>query len=75
MQEFAGTVGEITEGGGDFLAAGEAQDADGGVAEGGQVLGAVPAFDLALVLAEGHVADPVQAFDAPMPALAVLRAS
>ena len=56
----------MAEGGGDFLVAGVAEPADGGVSEGSQVLGSVPALDLALVFAEGHVAPPVQAFQIPM---------
>lgn len=46
--------------------AGDTQQADGGIAEGGQVVGSVADLHLTLVFAEGHVADPVQAFDAPM---------
>lgn len=56
----------MAEGGGDFLVAGVAEQADGGVSEGRQVLGSVPPLDLALVFAEGHIAHPVQAFQAPM---------
>ena len=53
-------VGEVAEGGRDFLDAGEAEEAEGGIAEGGEVLGGVAGLHLALVLAEGDVADPVE---------------
>jgi hypothetical protein len=45
------------------------QQADGQVAKGGHHLRAVALADLAVVLIEGHVADPVQAvFDLPLAA-------
>jgi hypothetical protein len=53
-------VGELAEGGCDFLDVGESEEAEGGVAEGGEILGGVAALDLALVLAPGDVADPVE---------------
>jgi hypothetical protein len=43
-----------------------AEQADHGIAKGGQILWSVAKLDLALVLAERHVAHPVQALDAPM---------
>jgi len=66
MQQFAGLVRETAERGGDFLVAAVTEQADGGVSEGRQVLGSVSPLDLALVFAEGHVAHPVQAFQAPV---------
>jgi hypothetical protein len=66
LEEFEGAVGEVAEGGGDFFVAAQAEEVDGGVAKCGQVLRGVSELDLALVLAERHVADPVQAFDPPM---------
>ncbi len=66
LEEFEGAVGEIAERGGDFFVAAEAEQADGGVAKRGQVLRAVSELYLALVLAERHVADPVQALNTPM---------
>jgi hypothetical protein len=69
LEEFTGLVGEAAEGGGDFVVAGTAEEADGGVAESGEDLGGGAAPDLALIFAKGHVADPVQAiFDPPVPA-------
>ena len=53
-------VSELAEGGGNFSDAREAEDADGGVAEGGQVLRGVAGFDLTLVFAKRDVADPVE---------------
>jgi hypothetical protein len=35
LEEFAGVIAKIAEGDGDFFAAGQAQQADGGVANGG----------------------------------------
>jgi len=59
-------VRKTTEGRGDFLVAGKSQQADDGVAKGGQVLGSVTDLDLALVFAKRHIAYPVQALDSPM---------
>jgi len=42
------------------------EQADGGVAERRQVVWSVAMLDLALVFAEGHVAHPMVAFQAPM---------
>lgn len=53
-------VGELAEGGSDFLDAGESQEAEGGVAEGGEILRGVAGLHLALVLAQGDVANPVE---------------
>lgn len=53
-------VSEIAERGRDFLDAGEAENAECGVAEGGQVLRGVAGLHLALVLAQRDVADPVE---------------
>lgn len=53
-------VGEVAERGCDFLDGGESQEAEGGVAEGGEVLRSVAGLHLALVLAPGDVADPVE---------------
>lgn len=66
VEEFEGAIGELAEGRGDFFVTGDAQQVDGGIAEGGQVVGGVADLYLTLVFAEGHIADPVQAFDAPM---------
>jgi putative Mg2+ transporter-C (MgtC) family protein len=70
-EEFVGFAGEAAEGGGDFLVSGVSEQADGCVAEGGQILGSVALFDLTLVFAEGHVAYPVHTFDAPVASPAV----
>jgi hypothetical protein len=60
---------ELAEVGGDLGASGEAEEVDGGVAEGGQVLRSVAAADLATVFAVGNVANPMQpVFDVPMSA-------
>ena len=60
---------EAAEVGGDFGEAGESEQGDGGVAERGQVLRAVPASDLALVFAVSGVANPVESIlDTPMAA-------
>ena len=60
-------VGEIAEGGGNFSAAGQSEGGNGGVAKGGQILGSVTGLHLALVFAEGDVADPVEPiFDSPV---------
>ncbi len=60
---------EAAEVGGDLREAGETEDADGGVAEGREVLGAVAAFHSAVVFVVNHVADPMETvFDAPMSA-------
>ena len=54
---------------GDGAVPGRAEQADRQVAQGGHHPGAVPGTDLAGVLAEGHVADPVQAvLDLPLAA-------
>lgn len=67
MEEFAGAIAEIAEGNGDFLAAGQTQKADGGIAKGGEILRTVPSFYLALIFAERDVAHPMQAiFDTPV---------
>lgn len=69
-------VSESAEGGGDFLVAGVAEESDGGVAEGGEVLRGVALLDLAFILAKGHVANPMQAiFDSPMPSPNVAQLS
>lgn len=44
----------------------DSEQADSGVAKGGQVLRSVAELYLALIFAERHVAQPVQAFNAPM---------
>lgn len=60
-------IGEVAEGVGDFLVASEAEGGDGGVAKSSQVLRSVSGLHLALVFAEGDVADPVESiFDAPV---------
>lgn len=66
-EELTGLVCEAAEVAGDVGEAGGAEEGDGGVAEGGQVLGAVLALHAAVVFAKGRVADPMQAvFDAPV---------
>jgi hypothetical protein len=59
-------VREIAERRSDFLVAAVTEQADGGVSERCQVVWGVATFDLAFVFAEGHVADPMVAFHAPM---------
>ena len=59
-------VREIAERGGNFLVAAVTEQVDGGISERRQILRSVAVFDLAFVFAEGHVAHPVQAFQAPM---------
>lgn len=60
---------EAAEVGGDLREAGESEQGDGGVAECGEVLGAVSTADLALVFAVDGVANPVESIlDAPMAA-------
>jgi len=62
-----GTVAEIAEGDGDFLVAGQTQQADGDIAKCRQILRPVAFFHLALVFAKGHVSHPMQAvFNAPV---------
>jgi len=56
----------VAERGGDFCVAAGTEQADGGVAKGGQVLRCVPLLDLAFILAKRHIADPVQTLDAPV---------
>jgi len=69
LEEFAGAIAEIAEGNGDFFAATETQEADSGVAEGGEILRTVPSFYLALVFAKRDIAHPMQAiFDTPVAA-------
>jgi hypothetical protein len=65
----------MAESGGDFLVAAVAEQADGGISEGRQILGSVSALDLPLFFAEGHVAQPVQVFQAPMDAIFALTHS
>ena len=63
-----GTIAEITKGGGDFLVAAQTEESDNGVAEGSQVVRAVPLSHMALVFAKGDVTHPVQAIlNAPVP--------
>ncbi len=60
-------MGETAKGGGDWRDAGSAEQADGRIAERGQVLRAVARSHLTLILAPRHVADPMQAIlDPPM---------
>ena len=67
--ECPGLACELAEAGGDFRASGEAEEVDGGVAEGGQVLRPVATADLAFVFAVDDVANPMQpVFDVPMAA-------
>jgi hypothetical protein len=66
-QESSGLIGEFAKGGGNFSAAGQSEGGDGGVTKGSQVLRCVTGLHLALVFAEGDVADPVEAiFDSPV---------
>ena len=59
----------LAEGFGDLRASEEAEEADAGVSEGGHVLGCRAALNATAVLAEHHVANPVQlVFDPPMTA-------
>src|SRR3954454_1715110 len=68
-QRQEGRSGVLSQAGGDVRVAGQAQGVDRQGAQGGDVLWAVVGANLAVVLAEGHVADPVQAaLDAPVPA-------
>ena len=63
-----GAIAEITKGGGDFLVAAQTEETDDGVAEGSQVVRAVPLSHMALVFAKGDVTHPVQAIlNAPVP--------
>jgi hypothetical protein len=48
--------------------AARAEQADRGVAKGGQVLRCVPLLDLTFVFAQGHIAHPMKALDAPVSA-------
>ena len=68
LEEFAGTIAEITECDSDFLASGQTQQADRRVAKRGQILRPVALLHLAFVFAQGDVSHPVQTvFDAPVP--------
>ena len=59
----------MSEGLGDVGGTGQAEKADGKVAQGGHDAGAVAGADLGAVLVEGDVTDPVQAvFHAPVAA-------
>jgi hypothetical protein len=67
LEEFAGAMAKITEGVGDFLVACPTQEIDCRIPKNGQILGAMPGFHLAFVLAERHIANPMQTiFDAPV---------
>jgi hypothetical protein len=67
LEEFAGAVAEFTKGMGDFLVASPAQEVDCGIPKNGQILWPMPGFHLAFVLAERHIANPMQTiFDAPV---------
>src|SRR3954468_4444801 len=61
IEDVGGSVAEASMGGGDVGAAAEPDDVDGGVAEGGHVLGAVTGAHTGVVLTLGHVADLVKA--------------
>jgi len=60
-------IAKIAEGGGNFLAAGKTQQADDGIAKGGEILRPMPLFHLAFVFTKADVPHPVQpVFDAPV---------
>src|SRR5262249_56929920 len=62
-----GLSGHAAAGGGDIGLAEEAEQADGGVAEGGHDLGRAALAHLGAIFVEGYVADPMRAvFDPPM---------
>ena len=65
-QESGGVAGVAAQRGGDVVAAVEAQDADGEVAQAGHGPWGGAGADLAGVLGEGGVADVVQRLDAPV---------
>src|SRR3954451_14278930 len=68
-QRQEGRSGVLSQAGGDVRVAGQAQGVDREGAQAGEVGRAVAGANLAVVLAEGHVADPVQSrLDAPVPA-------
>src|SRR4051795_5292467 len=68
-QRQEGRSGVLSQAGGDVRVAGQAQGVDRQGAQAGEVGRAGAGANLAVVLAEGHVADPVQAaLDAPVPA-------
>ena len=69
-ERLGGVLAVVTQAGGDLADAGPMQEADGGLAQEGPDSGPVPLMDEALILAQDHILDAVEASLAgPMPAL------
>jgi len=61
--------GKISDRGGEVVGTAEAQQVEAKIAECGEIVAGMAAFFAASIFAQSHIADPVQAFDAPVSAI------